>query len=467
MIIPSLSNALPPDSYPPSSALFSPSPRPPARIRHSRSGGSSTSKSPGVSLSRIPEGLDSEQLIEDAPFFEQEPQDILVQTPSPKKRTAALPPLTIEGDQSPPRSYRTLLPRRAPTSRPTLRSTRSPTSLHSPTASTPPSSHSSLPSGPINGPLHRPTLYKGIISSFGTAKTVASAFQYEDPQVLEEVWAIYAQEALAADQKMLAVWHRSLDVRLLFSGIFSAILTPFIVESYKLLLLPDGEPIPAFFGKNGYTVRVNAMWFGSLMFSLIAALLSIHYKQWLDGYLVDLELLDSENLRDSCRLRQYRFRGLQRFHIPHFVGFVPILLYTALLFFGIGLIDFLWHLSQGIAIFISVLCAIVVVVHVTTTFVPLFTTRTPFKTPLSSFLGNLWRGVWKGRLADSNLMHLMDEEEARVVAKEGEDLDYESFHWLMKTTKSVEVHQIALRAEAEFQRQRSAKTRGVTSMSTG
>lgn len=67
------------------------------------------------------------------------------------------------------------------------------------------------------------------------------------------------------------------------SGIFSAILTPFIVESYHML---EGQgPLP-YFGTNGYKVRVNAMWFGSLLFSLIAALLSIHCKQWLDGYLV-------------------------------------------------------------------------------------------------------------------------------------------------------------------------------------
>ena len=59
-------------------------------------------------------------------------------------------------------------------------------------------------------------------------------------------------------------------------------MTPFIVESYKLL---DGPP-PSFFGPGGYAVRVNAMWIGSLVINLITALLAIHFKQWLDGYTV-------------------------------------------------------------------------------------------------------------------------------------------------------------------------------------
>ena len=65
------------------------------------------------------------------------------------------------------------------------------------------------------------------------------------------------------------------------SAIFSAIITPFLAESYKLL---GQHPSPPFFGRDGYTVRVNAMWFGSLILSLIAGLFSIHCKMWLDGY---------------------------------------------------------------------------------------------------------------------------------------------------------------------------------------
>lgn len=88
------------------------------------------------------------------------------------------------------------------------------------------------------------------------------------------------------------------------------------------------RPLKAF-GADGYKIRVNAMWFGSLILSLIAALFSIHCKQWLDGYGVRLFLPEymcciladyfqqadfifagsasgsHEGLINACRLRQY------------------------------------------------------------------------------------------------------------------------------------------------------------------
>lgn len=53
------------------------------------------------------------------------------------------------------------------------------------------------------------------------------------------------------------------------------------MESYKML---EGESPSQVFKPAGYKVRVNVMWFGSLVCSLVAALLSIQCKQWLDGY---------------------------------------------------------------------------------------------------------------------------------------------------------------------------------------
>jgi hypothetical protein len=116
--------------------------------------------------------------------------------------------------------------------------------------------------------------------------------QLPDPEALVLIWCTYAREAHAFDEAMMTSWNKMLDIRLIFSGIFSAILTPFIVESYKMLQRTDPfEPLPPLFGPNGYKVRVNVMWFSSLIFSLVAAMLSILCKQWLDGYGVGCHLL--------------------------------------------------------------------------------------------------------------------------------------------------------------------------------
>ncbi|KIM89056.1 hypothetical protein PILCRDRAFT_209819 [Piloderma croceum F 1598] len=247
---------------------------------------------------------------------------------------------------------------------------------------------------------------------------------------------------------MITTWNKTLDVRLLFSGIFSAIVMPFIVESYKLLeTQSSSQPSPSFFGRDGYKVRVNAMWFSSLIFSLVAAMLSIHCKQWLDGYGVDLVFAGAasgcpESLAKACRLRQYRYQGLHVYGIPSLIDMLPVLLYTALVLFAIGLIDFLWHLNEVIAIYISCLCGIVVVAHVGSTLVPCFTTASPFKTPLSNLLGNMSRKV---RGAEP-----LEKEEMNDVRNRKDCLDEIGYKWLMEHTRSEEVYLEAYNAHKEY-----------------
>ncbi|KAF7982921.1 hypothetical protein HWV62_25202 [Athelia sp. TMB] len=99
-----------------------------------------------------------------------------------------------------------------------------------------------------------------------------------------------------------------------------AIVTPSIVETYKLLKSGNpSAPLLSAFGPGGWKVRVNCMWFGSLMMSLVAALFSIHCKQWLDGYGVELAFAGSANIwkatlnKDVRRtVRTYLWKTLHR-----------------------------------------------------------------------------------------------------------------------------------------------------------
>ncbi|KZV79385.1 hypothetical protein EXIGLDRAFT_757013 [Exidia glandulosa HHB12029] len=49
------------------------------------------------------------------------------------------------------------------------------------------------------------------------------------------VWTVYRDEAAIRDEAMLDGWNKTLDILLIFAGLFSAVATAFIVESYKLL----------------------------------------------------------------------------------------------------------------------------------------------------------------------------------------------------------------------------------------
>lgn len=145
-------------------------------------------------------------------------------------------------------------------------------------------------------------------------------------------------------------------------------------------------------------------------------------------------------LQCSFIISLQRWDNFERYHIPQVIGLLPVLLYLALACFAIGLVDFLWHLNRGIAIYVTTLCGIIVIFHVFTTVVPFFTTRSPFKTPLSTFLGNLWRGMWQGKL---RVTGLMDSEEMADIETMRLDLDRASIQWLKSHARTAEIRQAA------------------------
>ncbi|KZV83247.1 hypothetical protein EXIGLDRAFT_625960, partial [Exidia glandulosa HHB12029] len=120
------------------------------------------------------------------------------------------------------------------------------------------------------------------------------------------VWRVYKDEAVAYDRSMLDGWNKTLDILLIFAGLFSAVVTSFVVESYQFLQ-PDLQEYIAnalyveFLSRGGNastpTLRapsdftastpsrwINALWFTSLLLALSVALLCILVKQWLEEY---------------------------------------------------------------------------------------------------------------------------------------------------------------------------------------
>ncbi|KII87739.1 hypothetical protein PLICRDRAFT_112039, partial [Plicaturopsis crispa FD-325 SS-3] len=55
-----------------------------------------------------------------------------------------------------------------------------------------------------------------------------------------KVWDHYLLEARIRDKDMLSSWSSNMDALLTFSGLFSAVVTAFIIEFYKLLQ-PDPQ----------------------------------------------------------------------------------------------------------------------------------------------------------------------------------------------------------------------------------
>ncbi|KAJ6527156.1 hypothetical protein B0H19DRAFT_899754, partial [Mycena capillaripes] len=54
-------------------------------------------------------------------------------------------------------------------------------------------------------------------------------------------WAVYVSEAEKYDKALVESWKSDMDGLLIFAALFSAILTAFIIESYKTLNSDSGD----------------------------------------------------------------------------------------------------------------------------------------------------------------------------------------------------------------------------------
>ncbi|KAF8882145.1 hypothetical protein BD779DRAFT_1473109 [Infundibulicybe gibba] len=206
------------------------------------------------------------------------------------------------------------------------------------------------------------------------------------------------------DQDFCAGWNGEIDSLLTFvhsavvkgvhayeqyffqAGLFSAVVTAFTTKSYKWLQ-PDPQgtsnqillnisaqlagrnatTLPAF-SPSAASIRINIFWFLSLTFSLTAGLLGILCKQWLRRYQRDASLSHEKGLA----LRQFRYDGLVQWKVLDILGGLPMLLEIGLMFFFLGLADFLQDLKMEVAIPIIILISAGIGFLVITTSAPAF-----------------------------------------------------------------------------------------------
>jgi hypothetical protein len=180
------------------------------------------------------------------------------------------------------------------------------------------------------------------------------------------------------------------------AGLFSAAVTAFTIESYQWLEEdPNDTPtriltqitlqlahdtfnatnppmagilVQPPFIVSASAVRINIFWFLSLTLSLATVITGISCMQWLREFQRDAALPN----RDALALRQMRFEGLMRWHVPSILSSLPLLLQSAVILFFAGLLDLLWSLNKAVAAFITVSVSLVVLFLVITTTAPFF-----------------------------------------------------------------------------------------------
>ncbi|KAJ7740623.1 hypothetical protein B0H16DRAFT_55612 [Mycena metata] len=216
------------------------------------------------------------------------------------------------------------------------------------------------------------------------------------------MWSVYVSQAEKYDKALVAGWRADMKGILIFAGLFSGILTAFIIESYQALtpdttdlllaqisrqlsdvplVVSDSEFMPT----TGALI-CNGLWFTSLGLSLASAVIATLVEQWSRDYLNKSDMRPSPIER--ARICSYLYSGLKHFRMHAIVDLIPLLLHMSLLLFFAGLVAFLLPVNWIMTLVAAALLGIVGAVYAALTVMPLLFANSPCRTPLS---GVLWR----------------------------------------------------------------------------
>jgi hypothetical protein len=193
------------------------------------------------------------------------------------------------------------------------------------------------------------------------------------------------------------------------AGLFSAVLSAFVVETYSMLspspdpgttdkLLASGftamlsHESPASFNNTVTSLLassssspttaarwINALFFVSLVLSLAAALFGILAKQWLREYMQWNSSLALP--RENVLVRQMRIEAWEAWNVAATIAAIPALLELAMVQFLVGIVILLWTLDDIVALVVTVTVVLFLGVFSTFTVLPIFTKRCPYKSP--------------------------------------------------------------------------------------
>ncbi|PSR74125.1 hypothetical protein PHLCEN_2v10081 [Hermanssonia centrifuga] len=219
-------------------------------------------------------------------------------------------------------------------------------------------------------------------------------------------WSVLAKTLHEMDERKVKDCKEDIDTVLVFSGLFSAVLTAFLATSYPNLQLQSADQTvsllqqiasqqislalspgsinaslinstdtPSFEPSSDW-VCINALWFSSLVCSLITASFGMLVKQWLREYLAG----DFVSPQVQARVQCYRRIGLHTWKVFELAAVLPSLLQLALtlFFLGLGFFTFISHRTIG-GIVIT-LVGLWQLLFLIVTVLPMFSSSCPYKT---------------------------------------------------------------------------------------
>ncbi|KAK0492110.1 hypothetical protein EDD18DRAFT_521325 [Armillaria luteobubalina] len=320
---------------------------------------------------------------------------------------------------------------------------------------------------------------------------------YKETAPNARVWGTYEDESKNHDTNMVEKSRDNVDVLLVFAGLFSAVVTTFVAQTYQNLQVnyaamsasllyesvlvqraisngasvnsiapsPFNPTIP--FVPATTDVWVNGLWFTSLFLSLTTALVAVLVKQWLHHYVA----LPSGTPRDRSFTRQFRFAGFQKWHVQVIIGLLPVLMHLALAIFLGGLVVFLHPLREALSWIICAGTAVVYVAYVLAVIFPIIFPQCPYRTPLcdiiyislqriipqvtwqrkddflSAFKGgsifHMFRGLPDVTARNPKSLAMI---ESKFVQQTSANLAAEALHWLFSVSSNPSIQSIVIQS---------------------
>ncbi|KAF8911658.1 hypothetical protein CPB84DRAFT_1913055 [Gymnopilus junonius] len=219
-----------------------------------------------------------------------------------------------------------------------------------------------------------------------------SEHKYPIPEYDEDAWENLLAPLLKKDKAQCDAWKDEVQNLLIFAGLFSAVVTAFVVDSYKTLR-PDpndtiinllsriasreddptngtGNSTPATilpaFSPAHSAIRINIYWFLSLVLSLTTVLFGIISLQWLREH----QHYHGITSKQAYAIFHMRAEALQKWYVPQLFASLPLILQGALVLFFIGVIEFLLSLEHEVAVPVILVIALTFLFLIGTTMLP-------------------------------------------------------------------------------------------------
>ncbi|KAH9018889.1 hypothetical protein EDB85DRAFT_2198679 [Lactarius pseudohatsudake] len=207
-----------------------------------------------------------------------------------------------------------------------------------------------------------------------------------------KLWTMYLNETEKEDKEITENWKVDTEGILVFTGLFSATVASFIIESYKQLS-PDSSVTT-----NTLLTQISQQLANTSDGTPLAGVIAQPFKptasacqgqrdvQWARRYLQLAQHRGAPHKR--ARLRAYIFDGIQGFGMTRAIEAMPALLHLSVFLFFAGLVDFLIPINTTVAYFTLGWIALFAAAYAILTILPNLRLNCPYRTPLS---GITWR----------------------------------------------------------------------------